>query len=291
MKQNHALILYPISALRLTASQTHNLHAVAKRSRYCNSIFFLAYSIIMKYSHYILAMVAALFTSSEAHATFWNYDGLKTGQGDWENLDPTFAKCGSGNAQSPISITHTQTEKLPALQFSYTPSKTTFSLDRYTVVSTPQGELTFKEGGASYRLKEMLLRTPSEHDVQGMFYPMELQLVHEGADKKLLIVAIFIKSGASNVALQSIIDHYPKNINDITNSEIDWAKLLPANLAYYAYSGSISYPPCTEGVEIRLLKNIITASEDQLRALAEKLGRNARAAQPILMRTIHESGE
>ncbi|MDX2073652.1 MAG: carbonic anhydrase family protein [Alphaproteobacteria bacterium] len=230
--------------------------------------------------------------ASEAHAVFWNYAGMKTGPDSWGELAPEFEKCAGGSAQSPVSISTTKVMPLPALEFDYKTTAASLALDRFTVVSTPQEKLYFREGDRHYLLKEMVMHTPSEHDVEGDFYPIELQLLHEGDEKKLLMLSIFLRStegAADNAALQAIIGHYPATRQDRPSTHLDWQALLPKNLGYYAYPGSITTPPCTEGVEIRVLKTPLEVSAGQIKWLVEKLGRNARDVQPVLLRTIRES--
>jgi len=238
----------------------------------------------------ILLFVAATLVATHAQAAVvWTYDGQKNGQEDWGTLAPEYGKCSIGSQQSPVSVSVTKLEKLPALQFVYPSGKAQFSLDRYSVVAQAgkSGKLT--EGTNTATLKEMLVRSPSEHDIQGKFTPLELQLTHALADGKLVIVSVFVTEGRSNLALQTLIDHFPKAVNDKPSATLDWQLLLPGTFDYYAYSGSLSTPPCTEGVEWRILKTPIEASKDQIRAISQKLGRNARLPQPLLMRTVRES--
>lgn len=290
--QNRPNEVSDFQGMRLTASQTHILHAVASSSCSSCGMFFWMFDFSTNCKKFILWMLLIGFSTSPAYATFWSYDGQRTGQGDWGDLDPAFVKCGSGIEQSPISIGVTSVENLPALTFEYNDTKTSFTLDRYSVVATPSTALQFAEGKNRYRLKEMLIRTPSEHDVHGNFYPMEIQLFHESDDKKLLMVSVFIQSGEPNSALQSIIDHFPKKYGEKTNADLSWPALLPSKTdGYYAYRGSLATPPCTEGMEIRILKIPVEASSEQLQWLASKLKRNARNAQPILIRKIRESKE
>ncbi len=277
--------------MRLIASQAHVLRAVTAPG--CHGTFFSSYfvqqcNLVTSMWKYFLALVPSLF-SSPAHATYWDYDGRDTGQDSWVELSPDYAACGNGNNQSPVAINGAKTRDLPPLEFSYHTGSATLSLDRYTVVASPSPGLTMTEGDKISTLKEMLLRTPSEHEVADKFYPMELQLLHETADKKKIIVAIFINIGRENPAIQPIVDHYPASLTDRTTATIDWQALLPATRGYYAYQGSLPYPPCTEGVETRVLKTPIEISYPQAEKLLAKLGRNARNKQPLMLRTIFES--
>lgn len=238
-----------------------------------------------------MALISISLLSSSAHAASWSYEGYKNGQGQWAELSDDFALCANGSQQSPVSLSHTTQAKLPALTLEYTADITTFSRSRYSIVSTPRNALTLIEGSRQSTLKEMLVRSPSEHEIGDDFYPLELQFVHEDKDKHLTILSVFVVIGAPNPAMQTLVDHYPKSKEDTTTSLLEWQRLLPQARGYYAYQGSISYPPCTEGVDIRVFKTPIEASMEQVKALVAHFERNSRATQPVLMRTIQESEE
>ena len=268
--------------MRLTASQTH---LPCRGDIVVTARFFLHTPSMRSY----VVFIALILSSPNAQAVFWDYEGTRTGQEEWGNLTPNFATCRDGKSQSPISLNRATTANLPVLQFDYKPTPSTLWLDRYSVVSIPTQVLEMKENGHAWRLKEMLIRTPSEHDIDGNYYPMELQFIHENDEKKPLIIAIFLKIGQINPALQGIIDHFPRTLKDRPTVTIDWTRFIPGKQAYYRYNGSFAYPPCTEGVEIIVFKTPVEASKEQLSWLAGKFNRNARNPQPLLMRSIQES--
>lgn len=240
---------------------------------------------------HIMIMLTAILASSSAFAEKWSYEGYKTSQGEWHELSPDYAKCMKGTNQSPIAIDRTTLTKLPPLQFEYEATPTHFTYDRYTVVVTPREGLSLTEGEKRYPLKEMMMRTPSEHEVLNEFYPMELQLIHDMPDEKRLVVSIFVTIGTAHPALQTIIDHFPSSSKEKKSALFDWQALLPQEHGFYSYSGSQSYPPCTENTEYRILKKPIEASKEQLTFLLNDFQRNSRNVQPVMMRTILESTE
>lgn len=289
MSGNPITFFHKTPPLRLTASQTQFSNAVATFG--CHSIFFAALWLASQHGVdmvYIVALLVACLLSLPAHAALWSYEGYKNGQGDWPMLSPDFAKCESGSEQSPVSISHTNSKALPPLSFHYSGGLARFSLDRYTVIATPMSGQSLGEGNETATLREMTLHSPSEHEVSGTFYPLELVLMHERGGKPVRL-SVFVKEGAPNAALQTLADHFPAQSGQPSTTLFDWPALLPAQRGYYSYRGSLSYPPCTEGVEVRVLKQPIEASGEQIRAIVSHLGRNSRAVQPILMRNITES--
>lgn len=236
----------------------------------------------------IIFLLVALMPATLTAAPPWTYDAIGTGQDEWAGLSETYSACNAGMYQSPITIGNTTSKALPALEFGYKAGEAKLSLDRYTIVTTPKDKQSYKEGSITAQLKELIIRTPSEHEIGNMFYPIELQLVHETADKRLFIISVFMRKGAANKTLQTILDHYPVPGQSKT-ANIDWQGLLPKKRGYYAYAGSISYPPCTEGVEIRVLKEQLEVSQEQFMKLSDQLGRSSRLTQPAYMRPVYES--
>ena len=240
----------------------------------------------------LLAMTLLLLVASPAHArVFWDYEGKNTGQDSWSEVSPEFALCNTGSNQSPVAIGSTRQKKLPALEFHYQPANTTLTLDRYSVVAKPATRMFFSEQDEDFTLTEMLVRSPSEHEVLGVFYPMELQLFHTSREEKQTAIAIFVTMGEYNAAMQPLIENYPAKLGDKPGIALEWQKLLPEQRGYFAYRGSISTPPCTENIHWRVFKKPITISREQAEQLAAKIGRNSRAAQPLMLRTVFESEE
>ncbi len=124
--------------------------------------------------------------------------------------------------------------------------------------------------------------------MRGAFTPLEIELVHKNDKGEMLILSIFAKTGAENAALNALTKHMPTRTVP-TSFTFNPATLLPAKPGYYAYTGSITVPPCTEGVQWRIYKENITVSKEQLTALATFIGRNARLTQPAYMREVQET--
>ena len=232
-----------------------------------------------------LAATVFLLLASDAlaDAPEWSYSG---DDDEWAAASKDFAACSIGTSQSPVNISYTTLSDLPTLAFHYADTSAHIAmLDRTLVV-------TLKEGGTltldknKYRFTQIRFHTPSEHPVLGKNYPLEIHLIHRDENGKILIVAVLAELGDENAALQAIL----AGISDKTPElSLNAKALIPQASGYYAYTGSLSWPPCTEGVEWRILKKTITVSQPQFKQLAQLLSRNARLPQPVYMRTIFES--
>jgi len=225
-----------------------------------------------------------------AYAEIWSYDSDQNNQDEWAGLDKDYAVCGSGKEQSPAQISFTQKEKLPALAFHYGDTKAKLQQKDYTLVADIEGNNTLMESGKSYKLVQLRFHSPSEHTVLERFWPVEIQLMHQDSDGKTLILSVFAETGESNAALQTLLDHVPEK-TAISEISFNPQSFIPPKPGYYAYTGSLTIPPCAEGIEWRILKEPISISQKQFSGVAKITGRNARLPQPIYMRTIKETGE
>ena len=202
----------------------------------------------------------------------WSYDADYTGQEEWGNLKG-YELCGNGANQSPIVISYTKNVIMPPLDFAYNPAKGDLETsDKLFVINLKNsGKIT--ADGMDYSLRRIEFHSPSEHIIGEKYYPLEIHLLHKNANGKVLIVAVFAGLGAENLALAH-------------NKLINPNYLLPKDRDYYSYDGSITYPPCTEGVKWRIMKSPITISRAQLAEITKIVGRNARLPQPIYMREV-----
>jgi carbonic anhydrase len=218
----------------------------------------------------------------------WSYDNDYTGQEEWGLITPAFAACGIGTSQSPIHISRTENVSADVPMFHYKDDTVKISNIGYTFEIIPNSEHAYEENGTRYILKSIQFHTPSEHIVKDTFYPMEMQFIHESADGKKLIVAIFSKIGEAIPELDAVLSAIPDKQDVSKTATFNLALLLPHSFAHYAYTGSLTTPPCTEGIEWRVLKKNITISNEQMMVLAKFTRRNSRLAQPVYMRTVKE---
>lgn len=219
----------------------------------------------------LLALAMATGTPSAGEAPGWGYSCADGAPFVWGLLDPSFALCGEGEAQSPIVIGTAGAihKPLPALRFEYGPTALMVVNNGHTVqanVLTP-GAGTLRVDGRSYRLQQFHWHTPSEHWLDGDPSPMELHLVHQAPGGARLVVGALVRAGDENAELAKFWDELPGEKGDqVDLTGFDLAKLLPAGFASYRYNGSLTTPPCDEGVRWAVLAEGVEMSPAQITA-------------------------
>lgn len=220
----------------------------------------------------------------------WSYMGGGNDDEGWGTLSAEFATCDLGHNQSPVAIGDLKTSAMAPLNIQYRRAAVTMEKKDRTLVISMKGSGAIEDHGHRYVLEEMRIHTPAEHVVIGKILPAELHLIHRDAEGKMLILGIAMDfADKGTPALQAILDKAPRTTKKKVRVTIDPNELLPEKRGYYAYSGSLSWPPCTEGVEWRLFKETAALSKEQMKALGALLGRNARLLQPTYLRTIKET--
>ncbi|HXH67172.1 MAG TPA: carbonic anhydrase family protein [Candidatus Limnocylindrales bacterium] len=227
--------------------------------------------------------VFATVVNAQQSKTHWSYSG-ENNPAKWGNLDTAYATCSVGNRQSPINITKPKTANLPALQFHYSAVPLNIIDNGHTIqVNYPAGS-TLSVGDKTYTLKQFHFHHPSEEKVNGKGYDLVAHLVHVDDDGHLAVVAVLLESGASNPHLTSIWKNLPeekeKSIENPSVS-VNATDLLPSDHAYYTFLGSLTTPPCSEGVTWYVLKTPVQLSSEQVAAFAKVYPMNARPIQPL----------
>jgi carbonic anhydrase len=245
-----------------------------------------------------LLLIAFLTPAPRAQwKTHWTYDG-PTGAAHWSELDPAYAACNSGKEQSPIHIRSAQKSTLPRLRFEYKSAPLKYLINNgYTIRvnyhDAPEAGSFLIVGDERYRLTQFHFHHPSEEYVDGQAYDMEVHLMHQAAGGKIVGVTVFLNVGRANETVQKIWEHMPRTESkeeEVPGVEINPANLLPANTAaYYEYNGSLTAPPCTEGVAWFVLKNPVSVSAEQIHVFAQLYLHDVRPLQPLNGRIIKES--
>ena len=219
----------------------------------------------------------------------WGYDGA--GAPDkWGSLAEENAACGTGKAQSPIDIAGAKKGKLPPLKLHYKAAEAPEVVNNgHTIqVNYPSGSFV-EIGGKRFELLQFHFHAPSEHTVDGKPSDMVVHLVHKAEDGQLGVVAVLLNKGAKNKVLDPVWQVMPKVEGKATlEGKLDLMKLVPKDKKYYAYSGSLTTPPCTEGVSWNVIKKAATLSEEQIAAFKAIFHANARPVQPINDRVVSE---
>jgi len=243
----------------------------------------------------VLAAVASIVTAGalQAEEHHWGYTG-STGPAAWATMESDYATCGNGKTQSPIDIEDAVAKKsdLPAIAFDYKPSPLKIIDNGHTIQINyaPGSSITVQ--GKQYGLVQFHFHKPSEERVNGRAYDMVAHLVHRDQDGNLAVVAVLLKVGPTNKLVQKLWDNLPRKKGEESEAkgEVNVADLLPANTsAYYTFTGSLTTPPCSEGVTWFVLKTPTSISEDQLVRFGHFYSMNARPTQPLNGREVRAS--
>jgi len=197
--------------------------------------------------------------------------------------------CVSGRRQSPIDIQTTVRQALPALEFHYQSAPLRIADDGHTVrVRFAPGQF-LRIGNQRYALQQFHFHTPGGDRIQGEEFPMAAHLLHKSASGQLLAVVVLFRLGADNALLDRLLPLIPARADgDHLHAElgVNASDLLPSGRSYYRYSGSLTAPPCTEGVEWLVMQQPLTLSPAQLARYRQRFADNARAVQPLHGRTV-----
>lgn len=234
-------------------------------------------------------MQAGEHGSSGYGAGHWEYAG-EAGPEHWGDLAPEFAACKLGHDQSPIDITGaTPNGALLPLMTNYksTPANLVNTGHTIQVNYVPGSTLFFN--GQSYDLLQFHFHEPSEHTINGQRAAMELHLVHRNAAGNFAVVGVLLTAGAENPALNPFWYRLPAHEGKVAmESSINIASLLPTDRHYYTYEGSLTTPPCTEGVRWIVMKTPVELSSAQIGMYAAIFPGSARPVEPRDGRLIEE---
>jgi len=236
-----------------------------------------------------IALVAttSLMASADG-ASKWGYGGVE-GPEYWGHLSDKYIMCKEGKHQSPIDITdHTEAD-METLQFDYKALAKDFINNGHTVqVNIDQGSNLVVDN-KKFELKQFHFHTPSENHVDGKSHPMEMHLVHASADGSLAVVAVMFSEGGSNPFIKTLTSNIPKKAKDhidLKELKLNVYDFLPVNRDYYRFAGSLTTPPCSEGVRWLVLKTAVEASKEELATFRAIMGENNRPLQPIHAREV-----
>jgi len=221
----------------------------------------------------------------------WGYSG-KEGPTNWGNLSTAYALCSTGHQQSPIDIGHTQQAGLAPIEVSYNAVPLSIVNNGHTIQVNYSKGSTMAIGHAKYNLLQFHFHSPSENIVAGKPYPMEAHFVHADDHGTLGVLGVFMKVGKENAALGEIWNHLPKEVGKVMSLQdvvINGRDLLPANMDYFRFVGSLTTPPCSEGVQWHVLQTPIEVSSGQVKAFLDLVGENARPVQHLGHRLLIDS--
>lgn len=241
---------------------------------------------------FVLSVIVLAFfglnSASGEHGRHWSYEG-ESGPAHWAEMSPEYSLCGKGMSQSPIDLDRTYRSQLDEIRFDYKSTPLTMINNGHTVQVNygPGSSITVDSG--TYDLVQFHFHTPSEYTVKGKHYDMEMHLVHKNKNNELAVVGVFIKQGNANSALQSLVENLPSEVNKETPAgavSVNASNLLPKDLGYYHLFGSLTTPPCSEGVNWSIMRTPIEASKEQIERFTAIMGHNNRPVQPVNKRFI-----
>ncbi len=227
----------------------------------------------------------------------WDY-GTEHGPANWASLSPDFATCASGKGQSPIDIVKAKAEAAPAVKTSYTLAELRVVHHEHvadginnghTVQVNYQGADTLTLGEETFNLLQYHFHSPSENTVDGKHYAMEMHLVHKSPAGKLAVLGVFIEEGAENAAYAPVWANLPKEKGKefhLEHVKVNVDDLLPRERTTYRFDGSLTTPPCTEGVKWLVLTQPAALSAQQIAAFRAVIDNNNRPTQPLHGRKV-----
>ena len=253
----------------------------------------------------LAALCAITLVATATEDIRWGYQD-QDGPERWAAQHPAFATCASGMEQSPIDLTDAQRHgtlahrphrrpaaDLQEITFDYAPGPISILNNGHTIQvdHAPGNGITLD--GTRYELVQFHFHHGSEHTVNGVRFPLEMHLVHRGDNGALAVVGVLFEEGSVNNALESIWNHLPRESGAATPVpvELDARALLPERLTSWRYAGSLTTPPCTEGVSWVVMTEPVTLSATQIEAFGAIFFGNYRPVQPLNGRVVERRGE
>ena len=234
-------------------------------------------------------LVAALLLSPTAFAatTHWEYSG-EAGPAKCASLTPEYGQC-AGSNQSPVNLTGMVEAKLAPLQFHYQTGGKTLVNNGHTIQVNYAPGSTLELDGMRFELKQFHFHAPSENLIEGKSYPLEGHLVHANDRGELAVVAVMFEPGRANAALSLAWQVLPAKAGEShgLKEPVSAEQLLPAKRDYYRFSGSLTTPPCSEGVRWLVMKEPVQVSQAQIDAFKAVMHHpNNRPVQPLNGRLV-----
>ncbi len=227
---------------------------------------------------------------AKGSSVHWGYQG-DAGPLNWGNLKSEYFMCKEGKNQSPINITSAyEVEKKP-LKINHKAGGEEVLFNGHAIQVNYAAGSSIDVDGHVFELKQFHFHNPSENTIDGKSFPMEAHFVHADKDGNLAVLGLMFVEGKENGELAKLIEVLPHKTGEKNKlkSVADSNGLLPKEKDYYRFTGSLTTPPCSEGVIWAVFKKPVTASKEQIKAIADVLGHaNNRPVQPINARIIGE---
>ncbi len=225
-----------------------------------------------------------------AHAPHWDYQG-ELGPDQWGRMKPEFAACNLGKRQSPIDIRGGVKVELEPIQFDYRATGFRVIDNGHTIQVNLQGGNSIEVQGKRWDLLQFHFHRPSEERIDGRQFDMVAHLVHKSGDGKLAVIAVLLDRGSAHPLVQAVWNNLPLEKGEETTpaAPMDVNQLLPADRRYFTYMGSLTTPPCSEGVLWLVMQQPVALSSEQIGIFAKLYPMNARPIQQAQGRLIKQS--
>jgi len=244
-----------------------------------------------RYQAAIIFLTIALAVSSPSRASeeqHWSYSG-EDGPQQWGDLAADYLICSMGRNQSPIDLTGAVDANLDELILDYPNRGIVGEVNNgHTIQENlkPGNFVTIQ--GQKFEARQLHFHSPSEHRINGKSFPLEVHIVHANAEGELAVLGLMFDEGEENSMLNQLNGFRPAGMEPY-NGPVDYNRLITGLDEYYAYNGSLTTPPCSEGVVWVVLKNPVTASREQIDRFHDAMGADTnRPIQPRNARTILE---
>jgi carbonic anhydrase len=228
-------------------------------------------------------------SGSGGHA-HWSYAG-NTGPEHWGTLQPDFKVCELGLEQTPIDLRASVKGEPGAVALDYKPQPLRIVNSGHTIQVNTDPGCVCSIGATRYELLQFHFHHPSEHLLAGKPFDMECHFVHRSSAGALAVVGVFIKAGARNAAFAPVFDAMPRSQGPEVRASatVDPAAMLPREGGYFRYMGSLTTPPCSEGLTWTVFRQPVEASSEQIRQFAALFPNNARPVQRTNRRFVIET--
>ncbi|OFA02668.1 carbonic anhydrase [Duganella sp. HH101] len=235
-------------------------------------------------------VAAATPPAPKVYSNHWSYEG-ENGPANWGKINPEWSKCSTGNRQSPIDIRDGMKVELEQITFDYHPSSFNVTDNGHTVQVMLSGGNFLTVNNRMYELIQFHFHRPSEERVNGKGYEMVVHLVHKDGEGKLAVLALLLERGKPQPVIQTVWNNLPlEKLETLAPSTVlDPLDLIPARRDYFTFMGSLTTPPCTEGVLWLVMKEPVQASPAQMALFSRLYPLNARPIQPGSGRIVKES--
>lgn len=220
-------------------------------------------------------------------AAHWSYSGAE-GPAHWGSLSKEYEACSDGTRQAPINITGPTIGNAPPPVMSYRTGSAKVANNGHSIQADAASGNGLTLDGVRYSLVQIHFHSPSEMTLSGTHAPIELHFVNSTESGRSVVIAALVQPGADNAAWRPYVDALGLAKDKSKDIELDWSRLLPTDLSTIRFDGSLTTPPCTEGLEWLVLKAPIVMSTAQIQAFERAYSRNNRPVQPLNGRTVVE---